>query len=413
MPLKRLTTCAATLALAAMAASGCTVSQSSGPGTAAGNASKAPENGIPKGPITIGMPIALTGAINLYDGDTLIGARTAVKEINDAGGVDGHPLKLVTADTKSDIAQGGAAALKVIARDAQFIIPTLDYNYGGGAARVAMQHDMIAVSSAGDLRFGLSIGKYMFNLYGGAPNEGSVLAQFAKQKNYKSVYVLTDTSIGHETSVCGAFKEVARKLGIDVKQGDTFQQSDTSIATQVTSVRSAQAKVDAVMMCSYPPGGSSALRQLRSGGITKPILLDQPFDGNMWEKAVPKPGETYVVSLGVITPGQDKNPVTSKVYKAAAAYTGKPLTFAQGILTGYGAVQAIADGVKATNSVNGDKIAHYFETWDKHKIGYGPTTWTPQCHVAAPRPMQIASIAHNELRYVTAITPTTLPSKVC
>jgi branched-chain amino acid transport system substrate-binding protein len=402
-------------ALAAMMLSATSCVASSGGASSTGNATTSKSaKGIPDGPIIIGLPVALSGVINLYDSDLVIGAQMTAKKINNAGGIDGHQIKLVLADTHSDIAQGGAAADKVIDQGAQFIIPTLDYNYGGGAAREAMKHRLIAVSQAADLRFALPIGPYMFNMYGGGPNEGAVPAVFAEQQGYKRVYLLTDTSITHETSVCGAFKDVAKKLGIDVVGSGTFAQGDASIATQVTAIRAAQSNLDAVMMCSYPPGGTSALRQLRSGGITKPILLDTTFDNNEWEKALPNPGQLYIVSVGPVTAGQNPDKASAQVYADYAAYTGHPLkSAALSVLTGVSAVQVIADAVKATNSVDSTVIKAYLETYKNHPLAIGSTTWTPTCHVAEPRPMQIARIENGVEAYVKTVTPTTLPDKTC
>jgi branched-chain amino acid transport system substrate-binding protein len=63
---------------------------------------------------------------------------------------------------------------------------------------------------------------------------------------------------------CGGGKIVDR---------DTFKNSDASLASQVTRLRTAMAagKVDAIVFCSYLPGGSSAIRQIRAAGIDLPI----------------------------------------------------------------------------------------------------------------------------------------------
>src|SRR4051794_14642868 len=161
------------LALAAVFGAGCGGDDNGSSGNdqsaTTATASASASGVIPAGPIKIGMPIALTGTINLFDGDMLVGAKAAVQEINAKGGVLGHWLEIVTADTQSNIAKGANAALDVIGKGAQFIIPTLDYNFGGAAARTAVSKKLIAMSSAGDTRFGLKIGPTMFNLYPGAP----------------------------------------------------------------------------------------------------------------------------------------------------------------------------------------------------------------------------------------------------
>jgi len=44
----------------------------------------------------------------------------------------------------------------------------------------------------------------------------------------------------------------------------------------------AAGKVDAIVFCSYLPGGSSAIRQIRAAGIDLPILASSTFDGTYW-----------------------------------------------------------------------------------------------------------------------------------
>src|SRR5919199_1085963 len=81
------------LVLATASAAGCGGGDkgSSGNGAVATQAAST-SGGIPNGPIKVGMPIALTGTINLFDGDMLVGAKVAVQEINAKGGVLGHRL---------------------------------------------------------------------------------------------------------------------------------------------------------------------------------------------------------------------------------------------------------------------------------------------------------------------------------
>ena len=146
---------------------------SSGDGGAAQSSSPKAAPAIPAGPITIGAPLALTGALNFVDSGMKEGIDLAISDINGQGGVLGHKLKLVTADTKSDPATIGTAAQQVIDAGAQFMIPTFDYDFGGPSARLAMTKKMITVSGAGDPRYGLAgIGPYMFNVYPGQPDRG-------------------------------------------------------------------------------------------------------------------------------------------------------------------------------------------------------------------------------------------------
>lgn len=158
---KAIRVCAGLIAISTLAACGGGKNESADSG-----------HGIPSGPIVIGMPIALTGPINAYDGNTLTGVRLAADEINTKGGIKGHKIKVITADTASNIAQGTAAAQDVVNEGAQFLVPTIDYNYGRAAARIGAKRGLIVLGAADDTRFGKSLGDNVFNLGTGVPRKG-------------------------------------------------------------------------------------------------------------------------------------------------------------------------------------------------------------------------------------------------
>jgi branched-chain amino acid transport system substrate-binding protein len=378
-------------------------------------ASSDPSGSIPSGPIVIGMPIALTGPINAYDGNTLTGAQLAASAVNAKGGVDGHKIKIVTADTASSIAQGSTAAEQVISQGAQFIIPTIDYNYGGGAARVTQARNLITISAADDTRFGLSIGNDVFNLDTGGPTEGAVLAQYAYSTlKWHKAYVLEDTSLAAAQATCNTgFRQSFSALG-GSSTVETFQEtSESSIVSAVSQAQRAAGQADGIVLCGNPPSGATVIRQLRAAGVTLPLLLSDGFDGNFWESAVPDLSNTYTISFGPVTVGQDKQNATAQAAYAAAQQDGKTVTQSLGFLTGYSAVQAITDAVTANDSVSATKIRPYFESFENHQLAIGPTTWTGSCHARAGNPLVIASFNDGKEQYVTSVTPTKLPSDDC
>src|SRR5258708_12255826 len=57
-------------------------------------------------PIEIGMSVALTGYLASFDGQLVDGVKLAVKQVNDAGGADGHELRLHILDNASNAATG-------------------------------------------------------------------------------------------------------------------------------------------------------------------------------------------------------------------------------------------------------------------------------------------------------------------
>src|ERR671930_1933409 len=103
----------------------------------AGGGIAAPKKQAAGKPIVIAMPLALTGIISFYDQPNLAGAQIAVAQINKKGGVLGRPFKIISRDTKSDLGLIAGVATSLLDKGANLMIPTLDYDFGGPAARAA------------------------------------------------------------------------------------------------------------------------------------------------------------------------------------------------------------------------------------------------------------------------------------
>ena len=74
----------------------------------------APSSAADKAPLQFGLAMPLSGSQALYGKDQVQAAQWAVKDINDKGGVDGHPLKMTVLDTQADPQLGIQAANKLI-----------------------------------------------------------------------------------------------------------------------------------------------------------------------------------------------------------------------------------------------------------------------------------------------------------
>ena len=81
-------------------------------GVLAGCGSQADSNEI-----KVGANFEMTGNVANYGAATLDGLKLAIDEINDAGGVDGKKITLVTADNKSEASEAVNAATKLISDD--------------------------------------------------------------------------------------------------------------------------------------------------------------------------------------------------------------------------------------------------------------------------------------------------------
>lgn len=383
----------ALVAVTALTLSGC----SSDSGSAAGDGSTGST------PITIGIASAQTGFFSGFDVPVKNTIDLAVARINAAGGIDGRQLKVVVSDTKSDIGLSASAAIEVIDQGADFVVTMCDYNLGSPAAAEAQKAGKVALSCSGSALFGpIGVGALAFSVNESSTTQASVGAQFAIDKGWKSAYLLGDTGEDFTSSWCSAFKKSFTELGGSVVGEDTFKQGDTTIAPQVSTLSSSGLAPEVIALCGYPPTGSTAVGQLRSAGISTPIVTTSGFDGPGWLDAAPGVDGVFAVTSASIY-GDDPKTEINELVAAYSEKFGAPTT--SYLVYGDAIVEAIVDAVKGLNSTEGASVAAALEEFSDQDTILGKTTYTPGCHVALGRAMRIIEYAGGTGRYLDTVSP--------
>lgn len=406
------TMAAVTVGLAtAVALSACGGSDSATSATAPKAASAAS-----KGPILIGVASSLSGPISAYDQPILTAMKFAASDLNAKGGVDGRKITFTTADNKTDLQLVKSAAQKVLDKKAQILVTTCDYDFGGPAAKLAQAKGLIAISCAGSPLYGKAgLGENVYNTYQATPTEAGALAAFAKQKGYKHPYILTDTTLEYTKNLAQYFEQTYKK---DVPDGtiagkDTFANSDTSIASQVTRIRNSGA--DVVLVSSLLPGGATALKQIRAGGVTVPLLGGIAFDGGpVWTKAIPNLSNFYYTGI-VSMFGDDPDPTVNSFYARYKKETGSVPPSSLSV-TGYDTITTLAKAIKgAGGSTDGASLRAQLDKFTDVPLLSGSTTYTSDCHIPVGRPMRIIEIEKGTPKFVEEpkVDKASLPTAPC
>jgi branched-chain amino acid transport system substrate-binding protein len=372
----------------------------------AGSAGAARGSHAAKPPIVLGAAVAQSGGYELYDTSLLAGIRWEMNKVNAAGGVGGRMFKLIIADHKTDPAQVQAAAETVLEKGADVVVTTPDYDFGAAAALAATKAGKVSISGAGAPEFGKNgLGPYAFNVFQGTPTEASVMAEFARTKGWKRPFLLKDTSIAYSKDVCDFYKK-AMPAGSTVAGEASFKNSDPSVASQVGEIRKSNA--DVVILCSYPPGGASAVRQIRTGGVDVPILGGAAFDGTFWLKSTPNLSDFYYPAM-VSSALDDPDPKVNAFVKSVKAPGGTAYA-----LFGYEIVETIAkalamDGGKA----DGPSLTKAIESFRNEPFLVGPTSYSASCHQPVGRRMAMLEIQSGKPRYLAYSKPKKVPPAPC
>ncbi len=378
--------------MAAIALAGC--------GSSA-NSAEAPSKGLPK-EIVIGAALAKTGYMAPYD-STFAAVEQLVEETNARGGIDGHRVRVIHADTRSDPQQAVLAVQKLIEDGADVLVFSGEALNAAAGAPLAEEHGELNMSNANEPGFGPpTTGRLSFSSYPSLLSEASAGASFLRDRGVKHPFLFRDTAIIYGRAYCSGVQQTWEHLGGTIAGSADFENSDESVAGQVSELRGADA--DAVVMCSYPPGGASAIKQIRSAGIDVPILGPGGFDGTFWLKGIPSTKDIFATSNG--SAYDPPNAETAKLFEKLKG-AGVDTDVSSALLGAYAGGQLILDAIRETGSVNGDALADALEA-KAHKTVVGKLAYTKTDHHPS-RTWPIYSYSSGEPKLAAKVKPQFAP----
>ncbi|WP_370024508.1 ABC transporter substrate-binding protein [Planotetraspora sp. GP83] len=350
----------------------------------------------------VGVAAGLSGVLAPYEGAALEGAKIAVAEINAKGGVLGRELKLVTADTRSDINASTTAGQEILSKGADVVLTSIDLNFGGGTASVVQAAGKVAMSIGGGSAQWAKFGPQVFSLGTPVGSDSAVMAQWAKSKGHTSTYLLIDTSTDYSKDLCDGYGEAFKKAGGTVLGADTFGNGDSSLASQVTRIKALPQAPSVIALCSYPPGGALAVKSLRNSGVEAPILSGSGMAGDFWfKKTMPHLNGVYTVDWASVW-GDDPSPEVNALTKKFRD-SGIDVQNSYGVM-GYVGVQALTRAITDAKSTDGQAVAGALNAFNDVKVPIG-LSFTKDAHLDASREYRVIGIQDGTPRLDGALTP--------
>lgn len=348
--------------------------------------------------IVVGFATAKTGWMEAYDTPATQAALIRIDEINASGGLNGRKVKAIFSDTKTDRAQAAKAGLQLLDQGAEMLVVSCDYDFGAPAALAAEKAGKVSMFlCAEDAKAGIQgVGKHAFSGSIIAAVQGATMAEWSYHKrSARTAYVLLDTMIEYNKSICKGFDWMAESLkDLKVVGRDTFKNDDASIAAQITRIKALPKEPDAIMLCSYAPGGASATRQIRAAGINALILNGSAMDGTYWLNAVPNLSNFVVPVQGSIY-GDDPNPKVEEFNKAFERKFGsRPSSMYA--YPGYILMDLWGKAVERARSTDGDAVVGQMNKMVKEPTLFGPRSFSDKLHIQDSVPLLISEIKNGK-----------------
>ncbi|MFA6849131.1 MAG: ABC transporter substrate-binding protein [Selenomonadaceae bacterium] len=323
--------------------------------------------------IKIGANFEITGNVANYGSMTLDGLKLAIKQANDAGGVNGKKIDLVIADDKSEPSEAANAATKLISSDKVKVLvgPSTTSNVLA-TTQIAADNKIPLIAPTGTspkITVDNGVVKpYIFRSCFIDPLQGEIMATFAtKTLKAKTAAIYIDSSSDYSKSLGQVFKEKFEAAGGKVIMEEAFLQKDQDFKATLTKLKSANA--DVIFVPAYYEEVGKIVKQARELGITNPMLGTDGWDDT---KVVDIAGADALNNTYFSSHYSDQDKDVQEFIKAfKAEYNKDPNVFAA---LGYDAGKMLVDAIKRAGSDDPEKIRTALEETKDLQVATGKIT---------------------------------------
>ena len=318
-------------------------------------------------PIKIGFSVSLTGGLASSGKAHLLSKQIWVDEINGKGGLLGRPVKLVYYDDQTNAATVPGIYAKLIDVDKVDLLMGAATNLIGAAMPQIMERKkmvMVLLALGSNAEFKYS--KYFQSAPFGPDPKGVLSSAFFEvakslQPAPKTV-ALVGADAEFSNNVLVGARENAKKLGLRIVYDRTYPPATVDYAPIVRAIQATSP--DLVLLASYPPDSVGMVRAATEVGL-KTQLFGGAMVGMQYASLITQLADKlnrvvnyhfFVPSAKMQFPGIED---FLKKYQAQAKDAGvDPLGFYQPPFA-YAAMQVLEQAIRATGSVNDDRLAEH------------------------------------------------------
>ena len=304
--------------------------------------------------IKVGEFASLTGSEASFGQTSHDGTVLAIEDINNAGGVLGKKLELITEDDQSKDGESATAVKKLISRDKVVaILGEVASKRSLEAAQICQQYKVPQISPSSTNPKVTQTGDYIFRVCFIDPFQGTVMANFAlKTLKVKKVALLTDVGSTYSVGLADFFKAGFTAGGGEIIAEQKFTSDDKDFKAQLTAIRATEP--EAIFIPAYYSQVTLIALQARELGITVPL-----FGGDGWEAPELTQGPGAAAALEGcffsthFSPEQDAPKIKKFVAEYQKRFGSVPNAMSA---LGYDSVLALVDAITRAGSSDSAKI---------------------------------------------------------
>lgn len=249
-------------------------------------------------PIKIGFHAPLTGFAASDGKSASIGAELAVEQVNDAGGINGRPLKLITYDDQAKQELSITIANKLIGQDKVVIGVSGSYSAPTRSAATVFQEAKIPYISAYAIHPDITrAGEYCFRTSFLGEVQGRAGAKLVGDLLGKKRVVMITLQNDFGKSLADGFKEAAGQFGIKIINEYEYSMKDRQFGSLVAKVKSDNP--EAVYASGYYFTAGPLVSQLRAAGVTVPLIGQEGYDSQKFIEIAGPAAEGVIITTSL------------------------------------------------------------------------------------------------------------------
>ena len=301
--------------------------------------------------VKVGFNVPLTGFAAADGESALNGAKLAVKQANSTGGIDGKQIELVVYDDQASPKEAVPIANRLIEKDGVKVAVSGSYSGSTRAAAGVFQSAGIPYISAYAIHPDITrAGNYVFRTSFMGEVQGRAGALLIGQTmQHKRVVVITlKNDFGK--SLAAGFKAEAANFGIEIVNEYEYSIRDRQFGPIVAKVRSDNP--DAIYASGYFFTAGPLVNQLRSGGVTAPIIGQEGYDSEHFIKIAGDAAEGVIITTSL---DRDSNaPETRAFIVEYEKFTGHKVDMVAA--SGHTALNVVIAALRKAGTGNSDAI---------------------------------------------------------
>jgi len=289
----------------------------------------------------IGIILPLSGAQASFGNDAIKGAQLAESEINAAGGVLGHPIKLIVRDSQSDT----EATLKAVndlaeKENAVALIGEIASDRTLAAAPVAQKLGIPLITPGATHAGVTAAGDYIFRVCYTDAAQAVAMAKFARSIDVTKAAMLYDATNPYSSDLAAIFKKDFTEHGGQIVAETTYQTGESNFSTQLQQIKAAAPEI--IFLPSYYREAAMAIIEARQLGIDVPFLGTDGWDSSEFLRVGGKAANNSYFASHFSAESRDPA-VVDFVKRYSEKYQASPAPLAA---LGYDSVALVVDALK-------------------------------------------------------------------